>query len=302
LGTKPSAQKPPARPIEIATRPIDPTRPLEIPIRVPLGGAIAATGMDGQPIAVITSKEVADKDGRTLIVSVAVAEQARKVILSWSKKEADAPIPALAPAAAMQPLQAAKPYFLDLHKDEPRRFVLDVPEGGLYRIETLGRLKTSVAVATPYLPNLGNASDNGPGHNALLQTYLRAGSYRVSVSASDSFGRLGVVASPAPLPSAGVLIPGGSGRASLTEGRGAIFPIEIAEAGMYRLDLYGLGRTLTARLEDADGWPITRPGPMSKLERQLEPGRYQSSERQLPLRLPDARVDRGRLHATTGRS
>ena len=129
-------------------------------------------------------------------------------------------------------------------------------------------------MATPYLPNLGNAADNGPGHNALLQTYLRAGTYRVNVSASDSSGRLGVVARPAPLPSAGVLVPGESGRASLTEGRGVVFPIEIAEAGMYRLDLYGLGRTLTARLEDADGWPITKPGPVSRLDQQLAPGRY----------------------------
>jgi len=85
---------------------------------------------------------------------------------------------------------------------------------------------------------------------------------------------------------AGVLVPGGSGRASLTEGSGVVFPIAIAEAGLYRLDLYGLGRTLTARLEDADGWPITKPGPMSRLDRQLAPGRYQ---RGLEIPLRDAR-------------
>ena len=76
----------------------------------------------------------------------------------------------------------------------------------------------------------------------------------------------GLSARPAPLPDAGVLVPGGSGRASLAQGSGVVFPIAIAEAGLYRVDLYGLGRTLTARLEDADGWPITKPGPMSRLD------------------------------------
>lgn len=254
--------------------PFDPTRPLEIPVRVPLDGTVAATGVDGKPIDITEANETADKDGRDVTVVIPVAEQPRTVILSWSKNAAEEPIPKLVPETSMQTLQAAQPYFFDLEKGERRRFNLDVAEGGLYRIETLGRLKTSLDVATPYLPGLGSASDNGPGHNALLQTYLRAGSYRVNVSASDSFGRLGVVARQAPLPAAGVLVPGGSGRASLAEGRGAVFPIDIAQAGTYRLDVYGLGRTLNARLEDAEGWPLTKPGPMSKLERQLEPGHY----------------------------
>ncbi|MGZ5842846.1 MAG: hypothetical protein ACXWJ8_13060, partial [Xanthobacteraceae bacterium] len=255
-------------------QPIDPTRPLAMPVRVPLGGMITARGVDGQAIDITTSNEVAGKDDRTLTVALPVTEHARTVILAWSRSEAEEPLPALVPATAMQPLQAAQPYFFDLKNGEQRRFVLDAPAGGLYRVETLGRLKTSLDVATPYLPKLGSASDNGPGHNALLQSYLRAGSYRVNVTASESSGRLAVSARPAPLADAGVLVPGGSGRASLNEGSGVVFPIAIAEAGLYRVDLYGLGRTLTARLEDADGWPITRPGPMARLDRQLTPGRY----------------------------
>jgi hypothetical protein len=255
-------------------QPIDPSRPLAMPVRVPLGGVITAKGVDGQAIDITTSNEVTGRDSRTLTVALPVTEQARTVILAWAKTEAEEPLPTLAPATAMQPLQAAQPFFFDLKKGERRRFVLDAPAGGLYRVETLGRLKTSLDVATPYLPKLGTASDNGPGHNALLQTYLRAGAYRVNVTASDSSGRLAVSARPAPLPDAGVLVPGGSGRASLSEGSGVVFPIAIAEAGLYRVDLYGLGRTLTARLEDADGWPITKPGPMARLDQQLAPGRY----------------------------
>lgn len=72
----------------------------------------------------------------------------------------------------------------------------------------------------------------------------------------------------------GTLSPDGSVRASLSNGRGAIAPIEIASAGTYRLDLYALGRDLSARLEDSEGWPITAPGPLTRLDVKLEAGRY----------------------------
>jgi hypothetical protein len=257
-------------PLALHQRAADGASTLEV--RIPLDGVITATDVEGKPVEFSTSNEVADKDRRTMTVTLPAAARDRMVILSWSGNAK--PLPELVAATALPSLKAAQPHFFDLKNNERRRFALDVAEGGLYRIETLGRLKTGLEIATPYLPNLGNASDNGPGHNALLQTYLRAGTYRVNVSASDSAGRLALVANPAPLPSAGVLVPGESGRASLTEGRGVVFPIAVAEAGLYRLDLYGLGRMPVARLEDAEGWPITRPGPVSRLEQQLAAGRY----------------------------
>jgi hypothetical protein len=185
------------------------------------------------------------------------------------------PLPPLVLVAEQSlPLVAGQPRFLDLGRGETRSFRLDVPEGGLYQIETLGRLKTAAAIATPFLPRLDEAADNGAGHNALLQTWLRAGSYRLRVTAADSAGHLGVRAAPAHLHDAGMLVAEGSARASLRGGEGAAFTIDIAEAGTYRLDLYGLGRTLTARLEDAQGWPLTAPGEMTELERRFAPGRY----------------------------
>src|SRR5437879_10470995 len=42
-------------------QPIDPTRPLALPVRVPLGGTIVAKGVDGQAIDITTSNEVAGK-------------------------------------------------------------------------------------------------------------------------------------------------------------------------------------------------------------------------------------------------
>src|SRR4029453_13225399 len=186
------------------------------------------TGVDGTPVEITLSNEVVDKDRRTLTVTLPAAARDRiaardgMMILSWSRDPE--PLPELVAATALPSLKAAQPHFFDLKNNERRRFALDVVEGGLYPAETLGRLKTALDIATPYLPNLGNAADNGPGHNALLQTYLRAGSYRVNVTAWESPGRLAVSARPAPLPDAGVLVPGSSGRASLNEGSGVVFP------------------------------------------------------------------------------
>jgi hypothetical protein len=108
----------------------------------------------------------------------------------------------------------------------------------------------------------------------LLQRYLRAGHYRVTVAADDSAGRAGLVARPAPLSGGATLLPGGSVRASMPAGSGASFPVEIAEAGNFHLDLVGLGRKFTARLEDEEGWPILPAGDLSSLDRALSPGRY----------------------------
>ena len=120
-----------------------------------------------------------------------------------------------------------------------------------------------------------------------MQSYLRAGRYRVTVAAKESFGRAGIVANPAPLLDRATLVPGGSVRAALPAGSGAAFPIEIAEAGNYHLDLLGLGREFTARLEDAEGWPILPAGDLSSLDRTLSPGRYRVLV--LPIAV-DARV------------
>ncbi len=264
----PLPQPAPSRPQAAAAPPFD------LPVRAPQGGTISITEASGAPVEFSVLNEAADKDDRTLILRIAPVDRSRLLVLSWSRAAPREPVPPIASDGDLEILRAGQTKFFDLRRDEQKSFRLDVGEGGLHRIETLGRLKTSATIATPFLPKLDRASDNGPGHNALLQTYLRAGTYRVDVSASDSNGRLGLVAAPAPLIDAALLVPGGSSRASLAEGRGAIFPIEIAEAGTYRLDLYGLGRTLAARLEDAGGWPLTPPGELAKLERKLAAGRY----------------------------
>ena len=241
---------------------------IAIPVRVPAKGKIAASDATGHPVAVVTSDEKADSDGRTLTLRIAAPDQPRRLVLSWSNGEAPPPVPPI-PPDHLEALQTGTPRFFDLKQDQQREYRLILRDGGLYRIETLGRLKTSATVATAFVPELDTASDNGAGHNALLQTYLRAGSYRISVKASESAGHLAVVANPAPLPTAGPLAVDGGARATLAQGSGATFAFDIAEAGLYRLDLYGLGDAPSARLEDSEGWPLTVPGPVSRLQQRF---------------------------------
>lgn len=249
------------------------TAALEVPVRAPPGGAITATDESGRPVAIALLNETSDQDGRSLAVRIPAADRERRLVVSWSGSVPAEPVPSVT-AESLDSLTAATPRFFDLKRDQQRSFRLDVPDGGLYRIETLGRLKTSAAVATPFLPKLAAASDNGAGHNTLLQSYLRAGSYRVSVAALESAGRIGVLAAPSPLAAAGSLVAGGSARASLLEGQGAVFAIDIQETGLYRLDLFGLGQAPTVRLEDSEGWPLTVPGAWSRHDRRFAPGHY----------------------------
>ena len=63
-------------------------------------------------------------------------------------------------------------------------------------------------------------------------------------------------------------------RATLGPGKGAVVPIEIAQAGVYRIDLLGVGRHWRARLENSEGWPLTKPGELTRLTRKFENGAY----------------------------
>ncbi|RUM23295.1 DUF1311 domain-containing protein [Rhizobium vallis] len=253
------------------SRPASPAD-LRIDVRVPAGGTITAADMHNAPVAFATSNQRADVKGRTLTLRFPAPSAARSILVSWQ------PDPAAAqestPPTPASPLIAGQRQFLDLAENEQKSYRLDVAEGGLYRIETLGRLQTSISLGTSFLPGLGEASDNGDGHNALLQTYLRAGAYQIDVSAQNSAGHLGVAVTPASLLTAATLVADGTSRGILSGGRGAIVPIEIASAGSYQLDLYSLGGDLTARLEDAEGWPLTAPGSLSSLTEDFTPGHY----------------------------
>jgi len=276
---RPQAAQPRPQPAQAAPLPplVQPATPapsadIVMQARAPLGGAIRVRDQRGADVAFAVSDEKTGKDARVFILRIPAAGAPRALSVAWI-----APTPPAQPQRPRQPLQtvaAGEPLHFDLSEGQRREFRIEAKEGGLYRVETLGRLKTGLAIGTNFLPRIGAGEDNGAGHNGLVQTYLRAGSYRVAVAAKESSGRLGLVATPAEMITTGALGVGGSARATLSDGRGAITPIEIGEVGDYRLDLYALGRVLSARLEDSDGWPLTAPGPLKSLDIRLAPGKY----------------------------
>ena len=265
-------------PVALAEGPLTATvqagNTLSIPVQVAPGGSLAVTELGVGPIAF--GQQDAGVPGRTTVV-IPVADRSRTVVLAWHRTEtALPPIPPPPPAGQVAAVQAGTPAFLDLARGEERGFALTVPQGGLFRVETLGRLHTAARLATPFIPDLARADGNGSGQNMLIQTALRAGRYRVDVRTVDSAGHLGLVASTAPLLTGDTLHPGGSVRATLPSGSGVAFPVDIAGGpdDRYHFDVLSLGAGWTGRLEDAEGWPVVTPGLLDGLEPALRPGHY----------------------------
>ncbi len=206
-------------------------------------------------------------------VTLPAADHARTLAVAWLPP-ATPVAPAPSPPPELTALRDNAPVFLDLAREQQASFALQVAQGGLFGVTTLGRLRTEGTLGTSFVPELDRAQGNGVGANMLLQRYLRAGRYRLNVTARDSAGHLGVVAAPARLAEGATLLAGLSVRASLPAGTGVAFPLRIARAGNYRLDLLGLGGPFAARLEDAEGWPLLREGDLNGLERDFRPGAY----------------------------
>ncbi len=209
-------------------------------------------------------------------VAVPAPAQARTVAISWVTPKPGPSIPQM----TMQPqpataLVANKPFYFNMERNAQRSFTMTVPEGGLYRVETLGRQRAHGTLGTSFIPQIASDQAGGVGQNMLLQTYLRAGRYQVQVGTQGSEGRMGIVARPAPLLQGATLRAGGSVRASMRAGGGVVFPIEITErADYFTLDLRGLDRSFMARVEDEGGWPLLPVGEVIRQNLPLTPGKY----------------------------
>lgn len=263
-------------PVALAEGPLTVTQAanagLEVAVTLAAGGQLAVSepGVGPVPFAFRTLP------GGAGVVTVPGPARPRTVVLAWRRPVAPRPDVVLPPAGAAPPaLLAGTPRFFDLANGGQASFDLTVAEGGLYRVETLGRQRTTGSIGTSFVAELDRQIANGIGQNMLLQRWLRAGQYRVRVATDGSAGHLGLQATPATLRASTPLTPGGSVRARLPAGTGLRIPVEITERGTYHLDLRGLNRTFTARLDDAEGWPLLAPGPLTELDRELTPGRYQ---------------------------
>jgi len=157
-------------------------------------------------------------------------------------------------------LTAGQTYAADFSGGAPWRFDVLVEEPGLYRFETLGRLAMETRLKTRLLPSLAQASENGIGHNAVLEQYLRAGLYQLEVaSLRGTVGRAQIALSRARLTEGETLQIDQPARVGLARGTGAILPFTVERAGRYSLHVLSLTQSIGFRLEDAEGWPVLPP-------------------------------------------
>ncbi len=268
-----------ALPADIAKAPLAlhqaPGQEITLPLRAPKDGKIIARDATGADAPLVLAEEKTENDQRFVTVKIAPVEKERALGLIY-QPEPLVSMPEAPDGKEISKTRAAagKPAFFDLARDETKSLKFDVAQGGLYRIETLGRMKTALRIGATISPKLGEGEANGPGNNALITAYLRSGAYRAVVTAKDSAGHLGLSVSPASLTSTAKIIDKGEARATLAPGKGASVPIEITRAGDYRLELFSLTQEWNARLEDAEGWPLTKPGAFKRETEHLEPGAY----------------------------
>ncbi|KAF0212507.1 MAG: hypothetical protein FD172_1119 [Methylocystaceae bacterium] len=256
-----------ALPVELDKAPLalwqDAGKDVTLPVRLPKTGKAIARDGHGADVALTLTDQKDENEQRLATIKIAAAEKPRALGLIFVTEPTPAKVDeAGKPAPTTLSAAVTRPAFFDLGRDETKRLRFEVAQGGLYRVETLGRMKTALRVGANVSPRLGEGEANGPGDNALV------------VTAKDSAGHLGLAVSPATLAPTAKLVDAGIARATLDSGKGAIVPIEITREGEYRIELLGLKQKWRARLEDADGWPLAAPGEMQRLTRRFEKGAY----------------------------
>jgi hypothetical protein len=267
-------------PVALADGPLTltqlPGQAVDVPVVLPAGAALSARVVGETASLDVGARALGGpRLGAAETVVIPAPAAARTVVLGIAPPPAVVPdVPPPRPLARMPVIGAGRPAFFDLAAGASRTYALHVAQGGLYQVETLGRLKTEGLIGTSFIPELGRDSANGAGQNFLLQPWLRAGDYRVTVTARAGTGHLGVQAVPARLLPAPPLLPGGSVRATLAAGTGLAIPVTVTDAGSYDISLLGPGGGFSARLDDAEGWPLVVPGPFDDRVLDLRPGHF----------------------------
>jgi len=176
---------------------------------------------------------------------------------------------------AGEPIAIDQPVFFDLRRHGKRHFLWTLSQSGLYRLETTGRLPTTIRVNSRTKADLFQAQQNGQGRNALVQQYFKAGEYVITVGvAGEGKGRLGFQISPNDLIDGGLLEIGALKKRTLAADQSVRYEFSIDQGGRYRIKTLGLGARFPARLEDSDGWPVAKPGTLNPIEANLRPGKY----------------------------
>ena len=188
-----------------------------------------------------------------------------------------------------QVIASNKPIFKNFDSMEKKSFLLRVKEPGLYRMETLGRLAFRMTVRTRTTTSLFKTKMNGIGRNALVQQYFKPGDYLVSVQAQGkSRGRAGIQLKRTELEKPEELFMGRTSSSFVKADTAIHYNFTIKNAGIHHVETYSLGKRITHRIEDYDGWPLYRPGSYHVIERYFDKGTY--TYYSLPIEIDSQRV------------
>jgi uncharacterized protein YecT (DUF1311 family)/outer membrane protein OmpA-like peptidoglycan-associated protein len=260
---------------------------LEIPVIVPAGGVLRAVAEDAGALkfGIDGDDAVTEWRGDGARHDLTIENPTDKAMMASLQFTPDAlapetPLPKLAPeilaaVPKFPPLEPRQTSYFNIAKGEQRTFALDIATAGLYRVESSGLLQTEGNMRTRTVLSLDRQASNGTGRNFLLQQYLGQGSYQVTVAPQgETHGRMGVTAEPTVMKDGGALSQDVPARDTIPAGDGLVYTFSITEAGRYKLQSLGLGRTFTMRLEDAEGWPIIAPNAPADLTMDFTPGDY----------------------------
>lgn len=269
-------------PIDLATPMVlmlAPAETVTLPIRLGADGIVSAQDETGAALAVTIDNQNASA-GSTLRagvsrLSISNPDKTPKAV-SIRFEPAAQPQAAFTPPKSLDlPIVAEKTsQFFDLETGQSKSLALMATHPGFYRIRSISRIKMAGTLASPLKPQIFSAADNGLGHNFSIDGYLREGIYITRVRAEAGAGRVAVELTRPPMQTAGILKAGLPLRTSANAGEGITLTIDIAETGPYDLSVLTPGAPFFGRLEDADGWPVEVPGPISSLKRIWQAGKY----------------------------
>jgi hypothetical protein len=265
-----------------------PGEPVELTLKLSEPGSLALRGEgDKAPLRILRegapwSPGSPLRPGRHTITIENIGESSGWYSLSFIPKTsfADSPLPAIDPklveATPDFPLLVAdKPEYFDIKKDEHKTFAMKVARDGLYKLHTTGLLDTVGKVRNRVTPQLADAKSGGNGRNFLLQTYLGSGDYQLTLNTRGrSAGHLGLELASTPPQREGNLPLGIASRRRIEAGTVVVYDFEVVEKGVYQVQALALGRNLTCRLEDDEGWPLVKPGGSADMKLELAPGGY----------------------------
>ncbi|MBN2442298.1 MAG: hypothetical protein JXJ04_13170 [Spirochaetales bacterium] len=178
------------------------------------------------------------------------------------------------PKKVYEILEADKPLFSDFDRTQLKQYLMIVTTPALYRIETSGRLATSIAIRSPLITETRNARQNGVGRNALIQAYLKPGNYLIETETlGKSKGRCGIHLTTTTADQGGILRDRSISRKTIEKDHALIYQIDMPYRGNCAIYSGSFQSVIPYRLEEQGGWPLILNSSGDCYEN-LAPGRY----------------------------